>query len=694
MMPLRKNVPSPACTLLGLLIALALASCRKEVPQAAATVRPAAQMSTQAPPADQLVVRLPGPLPLLNPYTAADQAARQVLDLLHEPLLRYNREGMLAPALAEEWQWRQEMTCWFSSPEAAAEAMQHLQSLPLEQRSTWDLEAISSHGSRLSLRLTRPGGMVAADVGKALASRAPLRLAFLRILAPPSARLALESFAKDPAYSAHTHRLWFGEDGVCEMVSTLPTLQAQQALTQWLTPRHHPVPEIQIIDEASALVEPVLDFRLRQGVTWPDGSPVTLEDVRATLTQVLARPWPVAGKEAFQYIQEVTTPAPDMLRVTYRRAHSPALPAWTLLPILPAAWLEQHVVDFSQAEPPGAGPWRVARREGGLLLLEKRTPEGQGPPIRQIRLLAAQESTSEPLDLSWQPLPADAVAWQTMPLPASHQLMLIWHTEAPQLTDARVRQALSLALDRRALLEAMPGTAGRVHDGFFPPGYGFTPKGMEDMAPAPHAPERRTQALDLLKTAGWLRDVEGRLRHLAHPMRLRLVIPAENPDRQRLAAALSAQWREIGVETTVTEVPAGSYLMELQAGRFDVALVAASFTPGWDVLPWWHSSQRSGLGPNVSQLADPQLDLLLEALMTEFDPAQTPHRAAAVEARLRQLRPALPLFTDLTLLHLRQARFPGLAGMSFPRGCTLRDLLPALTETPRPQTLLRLRAPD
>lgn len=676
---------------------LGVGGCRKEPVDSALlpNLESVAPVPSGRAMSDRLVVRLPGALPLLNPYVTADEAGRQVLDLLHEPLVRYDREGRLAPALAEEWKWRQEMTCWFASPEAARAAAHELHDLPAERRSRWDLEAISTEAEALHLRFIQPGGVVTADVGQVLTASRPVRLSFLRILAPPSAQLALESFAHDPQHAPHTKRLSFAEDGTCEMVCARPALLAQQQLTQWLASRHHPMPEIQLMDEASALVEPVLDFRLRSGATWPDGSAITVQDVRATLTQMLVRPWPMVGKEAFQHIQEIGSPEPGLVRVTYRRAHSPALPGWTLLPILPAAWLAQHVSDFAQAEPPGAGAWQLTRREVDHLFLEKKAGQGMALPIRQIMILRAQAGAEQVDDVTWSaPLPlAVARSYQPLLQPVRYQLMLMWHTEAPLLKQPQVRHALSLAVDRRELRSRVSGMALHVHDGFFPPGCWFSPKEpATDLELTPGA--RHAQALELLKSEGWLQDVDGRLRQQAQVMQLRLVIPAEDKDRQQLAEALVATWKLLGIEVLVTKVPAGSYMMELQAGRFDIALVASDFTPGWDVLPWWHSSQRSGLGPNVSQLADAQLDLLLEALMTEFNPVQTPGRVAAVEARLRLLKSALPLFTDQDHLHVLRTRFPALSGMTFPRGCTLRDLLPALINLPRPTKPMRMLAPD
>jgi ABC-type transport system substrate-binding protein len=147
------------------------------------------------------------------------------------------------------------------------------------------------------------------------------------------------------------------------------------------------------------------------------------------------------------------------------------------------------------------------------------------------------------------------------------------------------------------------------------------------------------------------------------------------------------------VRIDLIEVPARSYFMELQSGRFDAALVGGELAPGWDVLPFWHSAHSGGHGLNVSQIADPQLDLLLEALVAEFDPAQVPRRAAAVEARLRELQPALPLFTDLTEIAVRESGFPGLRRLDLSRGLTLQDLLSATSALANPQAKLEMLPP-
>jgi len=649
---------------------------------------------TQRAATSDVVMLLPGPLPALNPFLPADESEKQIIDLIHEPLIRIDRDGRLATALAEQWQWRQDMTCWFDSADSARAAAQELREQPVEKRAAWDLESVATQGDALVVRFTRPGSAIAKEVQEVLAGSLPQKLTFIRVAAPPSARVSLEHFAKHADHAASTKRLWFDDDGTCEIVTTRTGLQMQQALMEWLGTRHFPVPEITPMDEVAALLEPVLDFRLKPGLLWPDGSAIVAADVRATLAYVLPRPWPLPGRDAFRQIQSITEPEPSRVRVIYRQAYSPALPAWTTLPILPTSWLVQHEAGFEKESPPGAGAWRVSRREGSRLWLER----GGSKEVPKLQMLAAVSPlqtrigiATKSFDVAWsagasRALLQDEATLKTLTSPARHQLMLVWNTSAPLFKDVRLRRALGLALDREALRRAMPNGLGRAHDSFFPPGFWFS----TDKAPQP---TDREEAVRLLTAAGWVRDVAGRLRRGVEELSLRFVIPDGNADRQRLSRALSQQWLEIGVRTEVLEVPAQSYLMELQAGRFDAALIGGELAPGWDVLPFWHSSHSGGLGPNVSQTADPQLDLLLEALVSEFDAEQVPRRAAAVEARLRDLQPAMPLFTDLTEITVREARFPGLQDLDTTRGVTLQELLPATTATERPRVKLEMLPP-
>ncbi len=642
---------------------------------------------------DGVVMLLPGALPALNPFLPASEAERQLLDLIHEPLIRLDREGRLGTALAEQWSWHQNMTCFFASPEEAREAAQVLAGHPVEKRASWDLESVTQEAASLILRFTHPGSTVADEVLAVLSAKQPQRLSFLRIAGAPGARPELQAFATHPEHAGTTKRLWFGEDGTCEVVSTRTSLQAQQSLVDWLRSKSQPVPEITPMAEVTALLEPVLDFRLKPGAQWPDGTRITAADVKATLDYVLPRPWSLPGRDAFRHIQDITSPEPGLVRVIYRRRYSPALPAWTALPILSSAWLKQHEADFGKDAPPGAGAWHIAHQDDSRLWLEKRAAK----PAERLQVLAAIPFLQSRVgiamgcfDILWptrenHPVLKAERSLSFLPTPPRSSLMLVWQTSA--VSDADVRTALSLGLDREALRQEMPDGQARLHDSFFPPGRWFS--GLKASPPYdPKAAER------LLAKAGWLRDVSGRMKKSGASLELRLIIPSGNVDRLRLANALAQSWDRLGVTVKVIEAATDNYVTDLQQGRFDMALVGAELSPGWDVLPLWHSTQTFGRGLNVSGIADAKLDLLLEALLSEFDPEQVPKRASAVESRLTDLRPALPLFTDAANVVVRPACFPGLGDADTARGITLRELLPATNLQGRPRIKLEMIAPE
>jgi len=643
---------------------------------------------------DDVVMLLPGPLPALHPFQPSGEAERQLLDLLHEPLIRLDHAGRLAPALAEQWAWHQNVSCWFAEATGLKAAQASLAAVPIETRLAWGLDEVVADSADLALvlRFAKPDAPGADDALRLLETGTPQTLTLLRIASPHTARLALEAYARHPDHAASTKRLWFDDDGTCEIVTTRTGLQAQQSLTEWLRPRHYPLPSIIPLAEVSGLAEPVLDFRMKSTAMWADGHPVTAADVRATVQHILPRQWPVASRESLRHIQAVMEPEPGLVRVIYRKRHGPALVGWTTLPILSAAWMQSHPAGLEGA--PGAGHWRVASRDQRSLILESKDASAS---VRRLHVLAATSHllanvgmATGSFDLVW---PDPHAAWDpsteaTTPagyrrlcLPARSQLLLLWNTRSPVLRDPRVRQALALAVDREALAQKVLGGRAWPSDSFFPPGLWFSTS-------RPVSAYDVQAAESLLQNAGWLRDLTGVAKSADQkPLDLTLLIPAENFERQRLASALALAWKQLGARVTVQSAAGGDFGKALSQGRFDAALVGLDLKPDWDVLPLWHSAQDL----NFSGQNDPQLDLLLEALAAEFAPAAVATRAQAVEQRLAELRPAQPLFTDRQYLSVRAARFPGLEDEA---SVTLRGLLRATQEDKRPAVRLEMLVPD
>lgn len=638
--------------------------------------------------AEAVVMMLPGEIPALNPFLPTSEAERQLLDLLHEPLIRVDGQGRLSPGLAESWAWHQRVTCWFPTAEALQAAQRKLAEIPLSQRQAWALEEVTTEGLTLILRFAKPGSPGTDEALQALATDALLPLTFLRLDSQPASRSVLEAFAADPAHAPGIVRLWFDEDGTCELVTTRPLLQVRDAVATWLLDHGQPVPRMTPLAEVAGLLEPVLDLELNNRHSWPDSAPVTAADVRATVAHAMRLGYPIPGREGFRHIQEIKAQGSNTVRVTYRRSYGAALASWVGFPILPAAWLEKHP-DSTPTPLPGAGAWQVTRQSTQHLTLTSRKPgEGSQPtrlevltttPALQTRVALATGT----LDVVWPNEKSDLQQETTLdfhPTPPRNRLLVLWNLRSSRLSELPVREALLLGLDRPHLL---PQTARmRLAEPLFAPGLWYSP------APATTVFDPKA-AQEKLESAGWLKDVSGVAKKGGQALEFQLLVTTGNALRDALAQELARQWAQLGARVTVSSVAPENLLPDhLSPGKFDAVLLGLDYELAWDQTAFWHSGQV-GAGLNFGRLADPQLDLLLEALAGEFDTSQLPLRARALQERFLSQQPVLPLIGDLQEIAIRRARFPQLEGSDLNRPLTLRRLLRA-----SPLESLEMRPPN
>ena len=636
--------------------------------------------SARARRAGEVVAMLPGPLPELNAFAPRSAVEQELVHLLYEPLLRAGLPDgpSVLPVLASHWDWNQELTCWFPSPDWAARAADHLRELDADRWIRLGLDQIRQEGDELRLSFSQPQGTGPDEALQELAKYEPLPVDFVQIRLRGQARSYLNHFLQSAVERRQVRRTWFEDsDQLAELVIAGSPGSAVEELRRHFKSLPDLQAQVTSMDRVAALREPVLEFRLTPGRVWPDGTPVTARDVIATVRHVLDHRIPVPERENLLAIQALTTPSPERLRVTYRRYRGAALAAWMRLPILQAQWLEhqgegQRVAGQDSSTPgnaalpplpPGTGPFRPTWQHDGTLTLDA-APHANAR-IRRLRLLhGAPEITTQAafatgsIDLYWpanERLPRLRREPSVLLQPSSprSQLVVLWNTRHSPLDDLRVRHALALATDRTALREELVQGAGSEHAGLFQPALWFS---------QPHTPQRPdlTQAAALLDEAGWFKNViTGQRTKPGATLSVELLTTAGNAQREQLATLLAAQWRRLGLEVRIRSLPWEELVGErLQRREFQALILGLDFEFSWDQLPFWHSSQAAPGGLNFSGLADPETDLLLQSLALEFDPDAVPDRAHRLEARMAALHPFLPLFTDQSLVAIRRAALP------------------------------------
>ena len=141
-----------------------------------------------------------------------------------------------------------------------------------------------------------------------------------------------------------------------------------------------------------------------------------------------------------------------------------------------------------------------------------------------------------------------------------------------KLRDVRVRQALSLAIDRQAIAEGILHVKGAEANQLFGPSMGT----WHDASLPPLATNIE-KAETLLDEAGWkLRD-DG-IRYLDDkPLSLSMITYANRPELITIATAIQAQWREVGVELAVHMENASAIPSGHSDGTLETALLARNF---------------------------------------------------------------------------------------------------------------------
>lgn len=130
---------------------------------------------------------------------------------------------------------------------------------------------------------------------------------------------------------------------------------------------------------------------------------------------------------------------------------------------------------------------------------------------------------------------------------------LALNTARPPFDDVRVRRAMNLAIDRRAIVQGVYGTAGLVASGPLPPGM-WGHDGRPDLA------FDRAEALRLLAEAGLPDGFETELWYLP-------VSRPYNPNGRRVADMIQADLAQVGIRARLATRPWNAYRAALYAGE-------------------------------------------------------------------------------------------------------------------------------
>ena len=429
-------------------------------------------------------------------------------------------------------------------------------------------------------------------------------------------------------------------------------------------------------------------FRLRPGLSWSDGRPLTAADVAWSLNRLIAPETAALLGYRFDAIRNahalrtrqsgagalgVVVLDPATVRIDLEH------PDTDLLKLLAVAYVTpRHVIDVAGRE--WAKPERIVVNgafkplrwsQGGTLALERDPRYHSAAAVgvakldwvmgiddaTRLRLFRAGELDVAQIAEGGQLALArrDLVArLRSVPFYGGGWIGL--NTRRAALRDVRVRQALAMAVDR-SLLTSRVRALGEV------PTESLVPEAVVDYpehASPEHAawsmPQRLARARTLLSAAG----VDAR-----RPVEL-VAIFSQNPLTQRSFLALNAMWSPLGVRVAARGLESRAYNQALNQGEFDlmeygpfsVVQSATSFIGRF----------QTGSFLNYSGYSNTEVDRLIALAERQNDAAQRARHYLAVERLLLRDYPVIPLFSSMThcLVAARVRGWAPNSGLSLP----------------------------
>jgi peptide/nickel transport system substrate-binding protein len=397
-------------------------------------------------------------------------------------------------------------------------------------------------------------------------------------------------------------------------------------------------------------------FHLQEGVKFHDGVPMTADDVIFSIMKFHFELAPRA-RGVFAKIKSATAPDPHTVVMTL---DSPFEPFLLMFDVTTTAIMPKHIFDGTDYRnnphnqtPIGTGAFQFVEWQRGNFIRLKKFDEYWKPgqpyldeiiyrivPDSQSRALALQTgqvlmsaaSDIEPFDVprfQAQPnLTVETKGWEYF----SPLMWIELNHRVKPLDDVRVRQALSMVIDREFILKRLWFGIGKIASGpvasttrFFDPSVHLAPHDVK-------------KASALLDEAGLKPDADGIRFKLKH-----LVLPY-GEIWSRLAEYLRASFKLIGIELTLESTDTGGWASRISNWDYETS-INFLYQYGDPTL----GVERTYVSTNIKKIVftntggyvNPEVDKLFAEARNAADPAERQTAFFAVQKLLVEQIPQI-----------------------------------------------------
>ncbi len=409
-------------------------------------------------------------------------------------------------------------------------------------------------------------------------------------------------------------------------------------------PDNRPIPDLAESWSANADAT-VFEFKIRPDVTFHDGSPCTADDVVATFNAILDPDIPASARSVLDMVDSVEAVDPLLVRFNLATPYAdlPFSTAHANARIQPRAALAGPPENL-EAKPNGTGPFKLESYDSARIVRLVKNDnyfiDGK-PHLDAVEMhlfpdIAAEAANflAGDVDVMLRVEQADyariagSAGVKALRVPSGRYVNMVMRFDQPPFDDIRVRRAMSLAMDRQALVDLILEGLGRpAHDNILSPEFQYRIETPE----VPYDPEG---AKALLAEAGYPDGIE-----------LTLVASVKPAIRSQVAIAIKQMALPAGFDIDVETMPHDTYLANVwRKGNFYMAY--------WGMQPTEDSTFTLLLTSDASYedtgWSNAEFDDLVQRGRSTVDDAERADLyAQAQQLMFRDLPYIIPIYEDV-----------------------------------------------
>ena len=391
----------------------------------------------------------------------------------------------------------------------------------------------------------------------------------------------------------------------------------------------------------------VLEYKLKEGLTWSDGEPLTSEDAKWTFEQLVNPDNNIAVRDGWDDISEFETPDERTVRMTFETPYAP----WRDLladnyPIFPKHVYEGK--DFNKAlnsEIVGSGPFKFKEWKKGESLTVVRNENYWGEKagldsvtyrfITDTNTLITSLQAGEvqfinpPPDIGLQEK-LEGVEGAEVKIGTGGVIWEAIHFQTENIPNLKMRQAIAYGINRQQILEQiLKGVVGPLESVLMPEQTPYYAPAWEMYT---HDPERASQLVNEAKAAGASTTIQ-------------FSTTSDNALRETLQEIVQQQLKDVGITIQINNESATTYFAKTTVeGNFEMGEWAWLATPDPSLTSLFSSKAIPPAGENYYRYKNEQATQWMEESDETLDQAQRAELLQQVQEQMAEDLPILPMY--------------------------------------------------